>query len=385
MSNSGMSGVSIKNATSRKLDNSNNSILQNAMELDKIYWNEWITDQVNKFKKHYKKSWETLLKKHNNNNEIATKELYDKLKLVRIKLFEKKITEVENRNKLRIQKTRESIDKGFINYINYDLKDHEFSQHMQYILDPSEMDAYNKNFMNLFHSEKPIIKSNNSYINKGRDPHIYFIITEEPDYWNDKLIEYGLEMEKIQPYFNAFKSVSYIKEFLLRLGFFQTFDNNDYDFPDRANKKHISFIYYNDNFRVSTYFKTFAYLKNKFDKTSLQCIGYKNLLYINLEQLYPSEISNFIARSIIIENNTKTKTLTREYLKKNIIDKYTENGYVFDDTITTEEIYIVRPVEYKADIRYTAAIGSSIYILNFTKGEDDTILQKNISEMIIYI
>jgi len=370
-------GVSLRSVVDKEYNNS--TILTKALELDKIYWKQWITQKVNIFKITYKKSWAALLTKHNNNEEIASKELYDNLKLVSLKLFKNKIEEVEKRNKLRIQKIKENKSKTSVDMINYyDLKNYDFSKHMQNILDPSEMETYNKKFMEIFHNEKPLIKINDT--NKDSEPYIYFIITEEPDYWTDKLDEYDLKIERLQPYFNSFKSVSNIKEFLIRLGFIQTFDNNDYDLSDSKNRKHISFIYYNDNFRVSTYFKTFAYLKNKFDKTSLRCIGYKNLLYLNLEKNYPREISDFIARSIIIDNNNKTETLTKEYLKIHIIDKYTENGYVFDDTITAEEIYIVRPVEYIGDIRYTAAVGSNIYILNFKNSDDDT-LKKNLAEI----
>lgn len=370
-------GVSISSIFEEVGKESNNAILKNSVELDKIYWKQWMPLLVKDFKTDYPDSWQAVLSKNNGNIENATKEVYDNVKLNTLKTYGEKFNEVVRRNKLRIEKTKATEQSTLAKYKSFDFRDQDFSKHMANILTDTDFAKYNKKVSESYKTDLPMIKPSKS--NPEQDPLIYFIITEEPEYWLTRIEEYDLKMEPLHRCYNSFKSVSELKEFAIRLGFNQTFDNNEYTYQERKFMKHIAFIYYNDVFRVSTYFKTFAYLKNKLDKMSMHCINYKNLLYLNIEKYFPNEISNFMARSIIIDNTTKSEKLNRDFLRRNIMDKYTKTGFIFDTAINEREKYIARPVEYKEDIRYSASLGSDIYILNFEN--DDDMLKENLEKI----
>ena len=354
--------------------------------LEGIYWGSMIDYEVSMFKATYSDSWNkfklnfianeasraiesrrahednesTEINEPGRTNETnesmsanetnATKALRKKIFLWRVTSFNEYMNEVTNRNKKRIELENKKTAQD---YQPYTPESFVYNYLMQEILTDKDKEKYARR-VQLAVGETPLISLQ---FPKDKLPFRFFIITEEPGWWSGKIDEYkgyGVSMDKEKNIysFNSLKPVNDIKEFMIRSGFIQTFSNDS--------NKIIDLIYFNDYFRVRTYYNTPAYIKNGIAKESITCVNHKDLLYENLRAKYPDNIHDFMASSIIVNEANMDPYLTRDGLRKNLVAIYSQ----YDDAITPNEIYIVRPVAYKADFRFRAAIGSEILILN---------------------
>lgn len=330
--------------------------LQDAFEktkpLEGIFWGKMIDKMVIGFKSTYPNSWTQFKERFNDNEEIATQKLRENIFVSHVIYFNEYMDEVKKRNQKRIDLELSKTAKDYKPYIPDVFVDRKF---MHDIMTEEDKKKYLQS-LEMRIGLSPLKPTEIA----GKLPYRFFIITEEPDWWVDKITEYesygiSMDKEKAIKSFNALKPVNDIKEFMIRSGFIQTFSN--------ADNRIIDLIYFNDNFRVRTYYLTPAYIKNGFAKDSISCVNNKDSLYTNLLKTYPSEeVHKFMARSIIVDSSSNMETvLTADYLFQHLVSPDADN---YDDAITQDPIYIARPVAYKADDRYRAAIGNEILILN---------------------
>lgn len=198
-----------------------------------------------------------------------------------------------------------------------------------------------------------------------------FIITDEIDFWKDKMdlldtFEHLREKNNDPSIFalhNTTLLTDYLKSDKIQL-------KQSYNPETPAN---VKLVYYNSNYRTPTYNLTPSLVKNRLDTDSLTCIKYKDFLYENLILLEPTNHS-FMPNSVIITNANRD-LLTLEYLNENINGYYRDNQEP-DNPINLDEIFIVRPVDYKDNVKYTGSFGADIIIIDNKNGTKEMSNQK---------
>jgi len=202
-----------------------------------------------------------------------------------------------------------------------------------------------------------------------------FIITEDTEFWNGERLDLFDQFENLH---TNLKKYNKIYNFALH----NTTLLTDYLKSDKIQLKqsynpetpaNVKLVYYNSNYRTPTYNLTPSLVKNRLDTDSLTCIKYKDFLYENLILLEPTNHS-FMPNSVIITNANRD-LLTLEYLNENINGYYRDNQEP-DNPINLDEIFIVRPVDYKDNVKYTGSFGADIIIIDNKNGTKEMSNQK---------
>lgn len=206
----------------------------------------------------------------------------------------------------------------------------------------------------------------------------YFILIGEENFWQNKMnsdrFKDSLAIEKMYYSYDTYRIVSMLKEYLTRLGYTQTFIHD---------KPGIDLVYFNNTFTNNLYYKTPAKIKNALLETSTANIMNKDDLYINMVKVHgiKKTLDCFAASIVVYSTDSledKIMKTSQWYLKEQILDKYDGTHDVkYDDAITVAEHYIVRPVQFIADPRFSAGCGGGIIILNFGKDVSPETIQQS--------
>lgn len=343
------------NISSNRLRNNtlNNALISRIEDMKKLYLHDVATFDKKNFCNIFSEQCNEFIRKYNESGKDKLQELF----LLRyIYLTNESLKETRARTKLLIEE-EEANPNIYKYYKNYEDVNDPYIK--QILTNATDLDKYKMTYTHKY------FKTNDKY----------FILIGEENFWQNKInsdiFKDSLTIEKMYYSYDTYRIVSMLKEYLTRLGYTQTF------IPTKVN---IDLVYFNNTFTNNIYYKTPAKIKNALSESSTLNIIHKDKLYLNMCKTNPEENPlDCMAASIVVyyDDPYKENKISKEYLKKYILDQYLGK---YDNTITNTEHYIVRPVQFIEDPRFSAGVGGGIIILNFDNNTEENILQsqKNI-------
>jgi len=344
----------LNNALISRIEDMKKLYLHDVAKFDKNNFCKLFSEQCNEFIRKYNDSANNA--KSNKSSKSGDDKLQELFLLRYIYLTNESIKETKALAELLIKEETANPDI-YKYYNNYEGVNDPFIE--QILTKEEDFNEYKKTYTQKY------FKTNDKY----------FILIGEENFWQNKMnsdiFKDKLKIEKMYYSYDTNRIVSMLKEYLIRLGYTQTF------IPTKSN---IDLVYYNSIFSNNIYYKTPAKIKNVVSESSTLNIIHKDKLYLNMCKFNPEEKPlDCMAASIVVyyTDRDKENKISKEYLKEHILDQYLGK---YDNTITETEHYIVRPVQFIEDPRFSAGVGGGIIILNFTNDTPDNILQskKNI-------